>query len=272
MKKQIQKRFLRNNALRLILITTFIATPVLAQTAVEKGLEIAQKIESRDDGFIDSRVTLKMTLTNRNGETSTRELRLASLETSDTSLGDKSLTVFDRPRDIRGTAFLSFTKILDPDDQWLFLPALKRVKRISSANKSGPFVGSEFAYEDLVSFEVEKYDFKWLRDEPCGELQCFVLERTPRYAKSGYSRQVTWVDNQEYRIMRVDYYDRKASLLKTLQQSGFKQYVGQYWRPSTMIMINQQTGKQTQLIFEDYKFRTGVRENDFTPGRLKRIR
>jgi len=272
MKKQIQKLFLRNKAFCLFAASAVIATPVLAQTAAEKGLEIAQQIETRDDGFIDSRVTLKMTLTNRNGETSTRELRLASLETSDKSLGDKSLTVFDRPRDIRGTAFLSFTKILDPDDQWLFLPALKRVKRISSANKSGPFVGSEFAYEDLVSFEVEKYNFNWLRDEACGDLQCFVVERTPRYEKSGYSRQVTWVDNQEYRIMRVDYYDRKSSLLKTLQQSGFKQYLNQYWRPSTMVMKNQQTGKQTLLKFENYKFRTGVRENDFTPERLKRIR
>jgi len=263
---------LRNKPLLFTLLAAIVATPVLAQTAIDKGFEIAREIERRDDGFIDSKVTLKMTLSNRNGETSSRELRLASLETADKKSGDKSLTVFDRPRDIRGTAFLSFTKVLDPDDQWLYLPALKRVKRISSANKSGPFVGSEFAYEDLVSFEVGKYDFKWLRDEPCGDLQCFVLERTPRYEKSGYTRQVTWVDQQEYRIMRVDYYDRKASLLKTLVQSGFRQYLGQYWRPSVMVMKNVQTGKQTRLEFQDYQFRSGVRENDFTPGRLKRVR
>ncbi|NIT13503.1 MAG: outer membrane lipoprotein-sorting protein, partial [Candidatus Dadabacteria bacterium] len=99
-------------------------------------------------------------------------------------LGDKSITVFDEPRDIEGTALLSHTKILDPDDQWLYLPAVKRVKRISSKNKSGPFVGSEFAYEDLLSQEVDKYNYKWLKDEKCGDLECHVVERYPLYENS----------------------------------------------------------------------------------------
>ena len=126
-----------------------------------------------------------MTLRNKHGETSSRDLSLRTLEVNKPGLGDRSLTVFHKPRDIEGTAFLSHTKILDPDDQWLFLPALKRVKRISSRNKSGPFVGSEFAYEDLVSQEVERYTYKWLRDEACGALTCHVTERYPVYAHSG---------------------------------------------------------------------------------------
>src|SRR3546814_6855851 len=105
-----------------------------------------------------------MVLANKEGETSTRELRIQTLEVPAREEGDKSLIIFDHPRDIEGTAFLSFTKILEPDDQWLYLPALKRVKRISSANKSGPFVGSEFAYKDMLSQEVDKYDYLWLRD------------------------------------------------------------------------------------------------------------
>lgn len=129
-----------------------------AETPEAKGLAIAKEMDLRDIGFQDSRVELTMTLTNRHGETSSRKLRLATLEVPDAATDDKSLTVFDHPRDIAGTAFLSFTKILEPDDQWLYLPAVQRVKRISSANKSGPFVGSEFAYEALVSFEVGKYD------------------------------------------------------------------------------------------------------------------
>jgi len=261
-----------NTCISVLVLSGITMATAQAVTPEDKGLEIANEIDRRDLGFGDSRTELKMLLTNRHGDKSVRKLRLATLENQDTDAGDKSLTVFSYPRDIKGTAFLSFTKILDPDDQWLYLPALKRVKRISSANKSGPFVGSEFAYEDLVSFEVGKYDYKWLRDEPCGELECFVVERFPKYENSGYTRQTVWVDKTEYRIRKIDFYDRKESLLKTLNQSGFAQYLEQYWRPLKMVMKNHQTGKATELAFSPYEFRRGVNENDFTPNRLKRLK
>jgi outer membrane lipoprotein-sorting protein len=243
-----------------------------AETPEEKGRAIAEELDRRDLGFGDSATKLKMLLANRQGETSTRELRIQTLEVPERELGDKSLIIFDHPRDIEGTAFLSFTKILEPDDQWLYLPALKRVKRISSANKSGPFVGSEFAYEDMLSQEVDKYDYRWLRDEPCGELVCFVVERYPLYENSGYTRQVTWIDQQEYRVQKVDFYDRKDALLKTLTFSGYRQYLGQYWRADDWYMANHQTGKTTRLTFENWEFRAGLDDNDFDPNRLERLR
>ncbi len=266
-----------NAMLRTLFISSAFAAivftgPALAETAEEKGLAIANEIDKRDIGFGDSRSTLTMTLTNKHGQTSTRRLRISTLENPDQTVGDKSLTVFDHPRDVKGTAFLSFTKILEPDDQWLYLPALKRVKRISSANKSGPFVGSEFAYEDLVSFEVGKYNFKWIKDEKCGDLACFVVERYPLYENSGYTRQVSWVDQAEYRVQKVEFYDRKEALLKTLEQSEYEQYLGQYWRPLKMQMVNHQTGKETILEFSPYEFKVGVNESNFTANRLKKIR
>ena len=249
-----------------------IAASASAETAEEKGLAIAREIDRRDQGFQDSTTTLRMVLTNAEGQTSTRELRLETIEVPNPDEGDKSLTIFDHPRDIEGTAFLSFTKILEPDDQWLFLPALKRVKRISSSNKSGPFVGSEFAYEDLTSFEVAKYSYKYLRDEPCGDMTCFVVERYPLYENSGYTRQISWVDQSEYRIQKVEFYDRKDSLLKTLVNSEYRQYRGKYWRQHRMEMTNHQTGKATTLEFQDYVFQGGVDESLFNPNRLQRMR
>ena len=93
--------------------------------------------------------------------------------------GDLSLVIFDTPADVKGTAFLSHTKKAGSDDQWLYLPALKRVKRIASSNQAGPFMGSEFAYEDISSQELEKYTYKYLRNEDYGGLDCFVVEYDP---------------------------------------------------------------------------------------------
>jgi len=260
-------------------LTTILAAAALwvagvaqAETPQEKGRAIAEEMDRRDLGWGDSSTTLTMMLANRQGQSSTRELRLQALEVLEDGKGDKSLVVFDRPRDVAGTAFLSHTKITDPDDQWLFLPALKRVKRISSANKSGPFMGSEFAYEDMVSQEVNKYKYEWLRDEACGELACFVIARIPVYENSGYTRQVVWVDNQEYRPIKIDFYDRKNSLLKSLDYSDYQRYLDSYWRAGTMKMVNHQTGKSTLLSFAKYKFQTGLAEGDFTSSRLKRAR
>ncbi|UCD24829.1 MAG: outer membrane lipoprotein-sorting protein, partial [Gemmatimonadota bacterium] len=194
----------------------WLAPEAATQTPEEKGRAIAEEADRQDFGWQDEASELKMVLMNRSGEKSIRELSRQALESTEPGHGDKSIIVFDAPRDIQGTALLSHTRILEADDQWLYLPALKRVKRISSGNKSGPFVGSEFAYEDLVSQEVEKYDYRWLRDEQCGELECAVVERYPRYENSGYTRQVVWWDKAEYRIQRIEFYDRKDALLKTL--------------------------------------------------------
>ena len=119
------------------------------QSAEDRGLEIAMEADRRDQGWGDSRADMTMVLRNRQGETSERRIRVRTLEVQGD--GDKSMTIFDHPADVKGTAFLSHTHATEADDQWLYLPALKRVKRIASANKSGPFVGSEFAYEDISS-------------------------------------------------------------------------------------------------------------------------
>ena len=241
-----------------------------AETPEEKGLAIAQEAERRDQGWKDSTADMLMVLRNRQGRTSQREIRTRALEVKGD--GDKSLTIFDHPRDVKGTAFLSFTHATKPDDQWLYLPALKRVKRIASANKSGPFMGSEFAFEDLTSQEVEKYTYKWLRDETVNGIAAVVYERFPQYPHSGYTRQVVWMDAEKYQPLKVEFYDRKNALLKTLEVSGYRQYLNKYWRADKMHMVNHQTGKSTVLSWTNYRFRTGLDASDFNRNALKRAR
>ncbi len=133
-------------------------------------------------------------------------------------------------------------------------------------------MGSEFAYEDISSNEVEKYTYRYLRDEPCEELTCFVYERFPTDPNSGYTRQVVWMDTDEYRIQKIVFYDRKDSLMKTLVYKDYAQYLEKYWRASEMEMENHQTGKSTRLKWKEYKFRTGLTDKDFNKNALKRAR
>jgi len=256
-----------------LIIFTFLAVfgcRAFALTQEEKGLQIVQEVDRRDIGFGDSKSDLKMVLRNRRGDESLRILTMKTLEVEGD--GDKSLSVFSKPRDIKGTAFLSFTHALVPDEQWLYLPALKRVKRISSSNKSGPYLGSEFAFEDLTSFEVVKYKYKYLKDEVFNEIDCFVIELYPQYKHSGYTRQQVWIDKQRYIPLKTDYYDRKDSLLKTLENKGYQQYLNQYWRADEMLMTNHQNGKSTVLLWENYSFRNGLTDRDFDRNTLKRSR
>jgi len=245
-------------------------TSGLAQSAEEKGFEIAAKSDRSDRGFGDSVVELTMVLRNKAGQETQRSLKISTLEIPDEEVGDKSLVVFDSPKDIDGTALLSHANILDPDDQWLYLPALKRVKRISSANKSGPFVGSEFAFEDFTAIELNKYDYKWLREEEINGVMMDVVERFPRYENSGYARQVAWIDQDIFQIRQVDFYDRRDDLLKTLKFEDYRDYDG-VWRSHKFLMTNHKTGKSTDLIYDDYQMKTGLDDKDFVKGVLKRI-
>lgn len=243
--------------------------PARAETAEERGLAIAREADRRDSGYGDVTARMTMILRNRQGDESVRRMRFSAIEIEGD--GDRNLIVFDSPPDVRGTALLTYTHKTGADDQWLYLPALKRVKRIAASNRSGPFVGSEFAYEDMTSQEVEKYTYRYLREEPCGTRACFVVERRPVDKRSGYRREEVWIDRETYRFERIDYYDRRDARLKTLSFSGYRLYLGRFWRARTLDMQNHQTGKSTRLIFEDYRFRSGLKPSDFTRARLKRL-
>lgn len=254
------------------LVTALAIDTASAEDFDSRGFDIAARSDRTDVGFADSAVDLKMVLRNAAGLESSRSLSITTLEKPNEDVGDKSMVVFDTPRDIEGTALLSHAKILDPDDQWLFLPALKRVKRISSSNKSGPFVGSEFAFEDFTSLELNKFEYNFLRTEPCGELSCDVVERFPRYENSGYTRQIAYIDQSDFQIRKVEFYDRRGDLLKILELKEYRQYDNGVWRAHLLSMTNVQTNKSTDLIYGDYEFGVGLADNDFVKGRLSRLR
>ena len=244
--------------------------PAGAASPGEAGLKIARDAYDRDKGFGNFTASQTMVLRNKQGRESRRQLRIKVLETEDA--GNRSLFVFDRPRSVKGTAFLIHAHKKKADDQWLYLPALKRVKRISSSNRSGSFMGSEFSYEDLGAQEVGKYTYKYLRDEACGKLACTVVEQVPTAKRSAYRRQIVWRDKTELRAWKIAFYDRKNAHLKTLTFAKYKQYLKRFWRAGEMTMVNHLTGKSTVMLWSDYRFGADLKAREFTRTGLKRVR
>lgn len=238
--------------------------------ARQAGLAVFAEADRRSSGFADFTVDLRMILRTPSGQTSERELHIKQLEVPDD--GDKVLIVFNSPASIRGTALLSHAHKVGVDDQWLFLPALKRVKKIAARNRSGPFVGSEFSFEDLSVQELTKYEYEYLREEMLDGVACFVVARVPLDEYSGYTREVFWLDRAEYRTQKVEYYDRRTDPLKVLQVSDYEQY-GSIWKPHNMVMTNLRSHKSTELQWREYRFDAGLTANrDFSVASLRRVR
>jgi hypothetical protein len=235
------------------------------QSPQEKGYQIAKAASDQNDGYVDYSASGNMILKNKAGSAAVRDFDFKSMETAD---GDMSLLVFNWPGDIRDTGLLTHAHRASVDDQWIFLPAERRTKRIAGSGRSGSFVGSEFAYGDMVEQNLDKFSYKWLSEEAC----CNVVERIPKSSDSGYSREIVWFDKSNNTIAKIDYYNLGGTFLKTMTAAGYQQYKGRFWRPSTMTMINHLTGKQTTLAWRDQRFSVGLNAGEFTTEALGRVR
>lgn len=235
-----------------------------------RGWDITKEADDKNSGYLDLSANLEMTLINHRGDKSKRKLVVKTLE--GISDGDKILTVFTEPKVLRGTAFLTHSMKIGNDDQWIYLPAIKRIKKISSKNKRSPFFGSEFSFEDLASPELEKYRYDYLREELYEGVDCHVINRFPVNEESAYSRLSVWMDKEHLQIRKVEYFDRNGALLKTLSASGYSLYHDKFWRASDLYMVNHQNGKKTVMTWKNYKFSKGLSDSDFKKNTLKRLK
>jgi len=242
-----------------------------AETAQEKGFRIAAQSDRMDLGFGTSIAEFTMTLTNAAGKSTTRTLEIRTQEKPNEDVGDKSVTLFFTPPDVEGTALLSHAKLLESDDQWLYLPEISRVKRISSSNKSGPFVGSEFAFEDLTAGELGKYSYEWLEETSLEGMTVDKIKQVPLYKRSGYTHLLVYYDQRINQIRRVEFFNRGGRHFKTLTQSEFQNYGGTIHRPNIQSMENHLTGKGTVLKTDGYQFGVKLDDTQFKPAALTQL-
>ena len=228
--------------------------------AAKEGLRIAELNDRANQGFKSEASVMEMKLINAYGDVTTRRMRNQIQE--GTNEGDMSVSIFEWPADVKGTKMLTHTKKEGDDKQWLYLPAIKRVKRISSKNKSGSFMGSEFSYEDLASQEVEKFTYQFIGETTFKGRKVWHMSRVPVDKRSGYSKQVTWVDQEYHGPLKIEYFDRKGDLLKVGQFLEYKKF-GKYWRVDRIEMENVQTKKRSVITWLERNLGSSVDEELF---------
>lgn len=238
-----------------------LSSPAWSQSPEKKGRQIADKSDQQASGWRD--YTAKGSMVLSGGGQGTRKFEFKAREAGG---GSRSLLVFDWPGDIRDTGLLTHNKASGGDSQWVFLPADRRVRRISSSGRSGSFVGSEFAYEDMTDQAVGKFSYRWVADKGC----CHIVERVPKYS-SGYSKQVVHFSKSNFLVQRVEYFNRRGAHSKTMTVSNYRRG-GSGYRPGRMRMVNHITGKSTTLSWSGFRFGVGLGNNDFSTRALERGR
>ncbi len=254
----------------LLIVLLWIAVPSGSVAAGEPtGLEIVTRWDGRPRER-DLVTKARFILINRRGQKRIRETRRYRLDMEGKKgFDEKTIIFFDKPSDVKGTSLLnwSYTDAKRDDDQWLYLPALRKVKRISSADKEKSFMGSDLTFEDMGDRKVEEDRHRLLGVEEFKGRECYVVEMVPREKNHMYSRKVKWIDKTEFIDYRTDFYDRKGRFLKRLIVEWKK--IDDIWVISRMEVKNEQTGHMTVVEITNTEINTGLKERLFTKRRME---
>ncbi|MBF0273601.1 MAG: outer membrane lipoprotein-sorting protein [Nitrospinae bacterium] len=250
-------------------LTLFILFPFHALAGELTGEQIAQVWDKRDDGNTSIAKT-KFILENKRGQQRIREtIRYWKDYEGQDGIDEKSVLFFLSPPDIRKTGFLnwSYAEVDKDDDQWLYLPALKKVKRIASDNKEDYFMGTDLTYDDMGDRKIEEDTFKLLKEETHKGKECYVLEAIPKKKDYMYSKRIIWLDKKELTEYTVLFYDRKGKELKKLEEDWIK--VSGIWTLKKMYVENFSNGHKTTINIEDVQINPEVNDSVFVKKTLK---
>jgi outer membrane lipoprotein-sorting protein len=250
--------------LMVLVLGAFAAVALYAEPT---GAEIMQAVYDRPQGR-DTSGTLTMTLADSRGRERVRVLKQILGRYGDI---DKKLMVFQSPADVRGTSFMNWSYKAEgkDDDQWIYLPALKRVRRISSEGKGDYFMGSDFTYDDLGDRHPSEDTHKLTGTETVDGEECWVVESVPKDPGYMYSRTVTRVSKEKNVGVKRDFYDRRGSHLKTLTVHRVEKISGA-WVLLKVEMRNVRNNTHTIMEFTDVAVDTGIPENSFSERTMTR--
>ena len=256
-----EKRFLAAMMLAALVAGTAFAQPRLS------GMDVMTNVFQRPQPA-DMEGSLTMTMENSRGSQRVRSVRQYVARFNDV---EKKLLFFTAPADVRGTAFMNWTYD-DParsDDQWIYLPALRQVRRISAERKNDSFMGSDFTYEDLGERHPGQDTHRVTGTETIDGRTVHVVESVLAEGTSAYSRTVSWVAEDIWIGLRREFYDRAGNHIKTLEVDEYRQIAG-FWTINGMTMTTIGSGHSTTMELSDLEFNTGIAENTFTERTMTR--
>lgn len=245
---------------------------VAVSAAELNGLEIMQKGE-RQRKVADERVRVKMELINGGGNVRSRTAELAT-QTLKSGL-QNSLIRFLEPKSVAGAGLLTVEHMEAADDQWLYLPALKRSRRISPAGQTDSFMGTDFTFEDLRPEDMEAFNYTVKGQEKVDGMVCHVIEVLPKNEdkknESGYKRRIIWVRTSDDVVIKIDFYDKQNGLQKTFLAFEVRTVgTGGISRAHQVVMQNHKTGHKTRLKYSEFKINAGVDMDIFSARALER--
>lgn len=238
----------------------------IAQVAPD-GTEIMRKVYDRPTGG-DMKASLTMTLRNARGDSRVRTIQQFLKTSPDV---EKKLMFFLEPADVRNTAFMnwSYTAAGKNDDQWIYLPALKRIKRISSSGKSDYFMGSDFTYDDLGDRHPDEDTHRLTGTEEIDGKKCLIVESITKEKGYMYSRTVTWVIDSLWIGLKKEFYDAEGKLLKTLSVNEYAE-INSYWTVTHTEMHTIAKNHTTIMKLADIKYDTGIADDLFSERTMQR--
>lgn len=240
-----------------IIATAMAYQPANAQLT---GQQVMEKVYNNPSGE-DTQGSLTMTLTNNRGE---QRMRTLKQFIKDDGKMEKKIMFFVTPADVKNTSFMNWSYTDGrSDDQWIYLPALKRTKRISSEGKSDYFMGSDFTYDDLGDRHPNQDNHKLLREETVDGKDCYVVESTPKEDDYLYSKTITWVMKDNFLGLKREFYDDRGKLLKVLTIKKFDKVDG-FWTILETEMHNVQKNHRTNMKFTDVQKNKGIPDSRFT--------
>ncbi len=211
------------------------------------GTEVAQNAHDRDNGD-STHALLQMDLVDKNGTVNSRIIETWAME--DEKGLDLMVMVFHKPASVASTRFLVVENEGRDDDKWIYLPALKKVRRIDSSEGSNSFMGTDLTYDDMETRKVEEDTHELLREEKIGENDCYVVKAVSiDPSNSQYSQRISWIDKNTWVPVKMELYDKKGSLEKVMTAEKIEQVQG-YWTILKTSMKNVQTGHSTVLTMQ----------------------
>ena len=242
-----------------------VGAPLAGQDAPDRGEEIVREVERRSRGYGDLEAGLVMRILEGDRER-IREMHVRGLESED---GNRTRMTLERPADMAGTEFLSALEDDGERHQWIYLPAARRVRRISGARSSDSFLGSHFTYDDMTPPKVEGFTYRWIRDEEISGQPGAVVERTSLDDRTEYPRQLLWIETERYVLHRIEFFTSEGEHSRSLDLEQYLE-IGGFWLAGRMTMMHLEDSARTILEWSDMRVGVGLSARDFEPSRLGR--